>query len=154
MLRRAAGISRSLITYYGPVWRRGRMEALYRRFLQAGDLAFDIGAHVGNRVRIFRRIGARVIAVEPQPDFVAVLRLLYGRDPDVVIEASGVAAGSGEGKLYLSTRTPTVSTFADSWIDDVQTDRRFQRIRWDTVINVPLVSLDGLISRHGEPQFC
>src|SRR5215211_9000023 len=154
MLRRAAGISRSLITYYGPVWRRGRMEALYRRFLQAGDLAFDIGAHVGNRVRIFRRIGARVIAVEPQPDFVAVLRLLYGRDPDVVIEASGVAAGSGEGKLYLSTRTPTVSTFADSWIDDVQTDRRFQRIRWDTVISVPLVSLDELIARHGEPQFC
>src|SRR5829696_298534 len=120
----------------------------------AGDLAFDIGAHVGNRVRIFRRIGARVIAVEPQPDFVAVLRLLYGRDPDVVIEASGVAAGSGEGKLHLSTRTPTVSTFADSWMDDVQIDRRFQRIRWDTVISVPLVTLDELISRHGEPQFC
>ena len=122
VIRRAGGISRSLVTYYGPVWRRGRMEALYRRFLQAGDLAFDIGAHVGNRVRIFRRIGARVIAVEPQPDFVAVLRLLYGRDPDVVIEASGVAAGSGEGKLHLSTRTPTVSTFADSWMDDVRTD--------------------------------
>ena len=154
VIRRAGGISRSLITYYGPVWRRGRMEALYRRFLQAGDLAFDIGAHVGNRVRIFRRIGARVIAVEPQPDFVAVLRLLYGRDPDVVIEASGVAAGSGEGRLHLSTRTPTVSTFADSWMNDVQTDRRFQRIRWDTVISVPLVSLDGLIARHGEPQFC
>jgi FkbM family methyltransferase len=154
VIRRAGGISRSLVTYYGPVWRRGRMEAFYRRFLRAGDLAFDIGAHVGNRVRVFRRIGARVIAVEPQPDFVAVLQLLYGRDPDVVIEASGVAAGSGEGKLYLSTRTPTVSTFADSWIDDVQTDRRFQRIRWDTVISVPLVSLDELISRHGEPQFC
>jgi FkbM family methyltransferase len=154
LIRRAAGINRSLVTYYGPVWRRGRMEAFYRQFLQAGDLAFDIGAHVGNRVRIFRRIGARVIAVEPQPDFVAVLRLLYGRDQDVLIEASGVAAGPGEGRLHLSTRTPTVSTFADSWMGDVQTDRRFQRIRWDTVINVPLVSLDELIARHGEPQFC
>ena len=154
VIRRAAGISRSLVTYYGPVWRRRRMEAFYRKFLQTDDLAFDIGAHVGNRVRIFRRIGARVIAVEPQPDFVAVLRLLYGRDPDVLIEASGVAAGSGDGKLHLSTRTPTVSTFADSWMDDVKTDRRFQRIRWDTVISVPLVSLDQLIARHGEPRFC
>ena len=154
LILRAAGIARSLVTYYGPIWRRARMEAFYRQFLQAGDLAFDIGAHVGNRVRVFRRLGARVIAVEPQPDFIAVLRLLYGRDSDVCIEASGVAAEPGQGKLYLSTRTPTVSTFADSWMDDVQTDRRFQRIRWDTEINVPLVSLDELIARHGEPQFC
>jgi FkbM family methyltransferase len=154
LISRAAGITRSLITYYSPVWRRRRMEAFYRQFLHGGDLAFDIGAHVGNRVRVFRRIGAHVVAVEPQPDFVALLRLLYGRDPGVSIEASGVAAETGQGKLHLSTRTPTVSTFADSWRDDVQTDRRFQRIRWDTDISVPLVSLDDLIARHGEPQFC
>jgi FkbM family methyltransferase len=154
VISRAAGITRSLITYYGPVWRRRQMEAFYRQFLQAGDLAFDIGAHVGNRVRVFRRIGARVIAVEPQPDFIALLRLLYGRDSGVSIEASGVAAGPGQGKLHLSRRTPTVSTFADSWREEVQTDRRFQRIRWDSVISVPLVSLDELIARHGEPQFC
>jgi FkbM family methyltransferase len=154
LISRTAGIARSLMTYYGPFWRLGRMEAFYRQFLQTGDLAFDIGAHVGNRVRIFRRIGARVIAVEPQPDFVALLRRLYGRNPDVTIEASGVAAGSGEGKLHLSSRTPTVSTFADSWMNDVQADRRFQRIRWDTIISVPLVTLDELIARHGEPQFC
>ena len=154
MIGRAAGIARSLVTYYGPVWRRRRFEAFYRQFLQNGDLSFDIGAHVGNRVRVFRRIGARVIAIEPQPDFVNVLRLLYGRDSDVTIEASGVAAQTGEGKLHLSSRTPTVSTFADSWMNDVQADRRFQRIRWDTVISVPLVTLDELIVRYGEPQFC
>ena len=154
LISRAAGIARSLVTYYGPIWRRRRMEAFYRQFVNAGDLAFDIGAHVGNRVRVFRRIGARVIAVEPQPDFVAVMRLLYGRDPGVFLEANGVAAEPGEGRLHLSTRTPTVSTFADSWIDDVQIDSRFQRVRWDSVISVPLVSLDELIARHGEPQFC
>ena len=154
LISRAAGIARSLVIYYGPIWRRRRMEAFYRQFVKAGDLAFDIGAHVGNRVRVFRRIGARVIAVEPQPDFVAVMRLLYGRDPGVFLEANGVAAEPGEGRLHLSTRTPTVSTFADSWIDDVQIDSRFQRVRWDSVISVPLVSLDELIARHGEPQFC
>jgi FkbM family methyltransferase len=154
LISRAAGISRSLITYYGPVWRRRRMEAFYRQFLQPGGLTFDIGAHVGNRVRVFRRIGARVVAVEPQPDFAALLRMMYGRDPNVAIEASGVAARPGDGTLHLSSRTPTVSTFADSWMHDVQADRRFQRIRWDSVISVPLVTLDGLITRHGEPDFC
>lgn len=154
LISRALGITRSVITYYGPVWRRHRMEAFYRQFLQAGDLAFDIGAHVGNRVRVFRRIGARVVAVEPQPDFVAVLRLLYARDATVTIEASGVAAEMGQGNLHLSSRTPTVSTFADSWISDVRSDRRFQRVQWDSVISVPLITLDELIARHGEPQFC
>jgi FkbM family methyltransferase len=130
------------------------MEAFYRQFLSAGEMAFDIGAHAGNRVRVFRQIGARVVAVEPQPDFVALLRLLYGRDSDVTIEASGVAAEMGQGELHLSSRTPTVSTFAASWMSDVQADRRFRRIHWDSVITVPLITLDELIARHGEPQFC
>jgi FkbM family methyltransferase len=80
--------------------------------------------------------------------------VLYGRDPAVVIEATGVAAQVGEGQLHLSSRTPTVSTFAYSWMSDVQADRRFQRIRWDSVVSVPLINLDELIARHGEPQFC
>jgi FkbM family methyltransferase len=80
--------------------------------------------------------------------------LLYGRDPAVTIEASGVAAETGRANLHLSSRTPTVSTFADSWMSDVQSDRRFQRVQWDSVISVPLITLDELIARHGEPQFC
>ena len=44
------------------------------------SLCFDIGAHAGNRVRCWRALGARVVAVEPQLDFRALLRLLYGRD--------------------------------------------------------------------------
>ena len=147
-------MARSLITYYSPIWRRRRMEAFYRQFLHSGDLAFDVGAHVGNRIRIFRRIGARVVAIEPQPDFVALLRLLYGRDAGVTIQASGVAAVTGLGTLHLSSRTPTVSTFADSWMNDVQADRRFHRIQWDSIISVPLITLDGLIARHGKPEFC
>ena len=39
------------------------------------------------------------------------------------------------GELRLSTRTPTVSTFADSWIEDVEADPRFRRLRWDNVVS-------------------
>jgi FkbM family methyltransferase len=140
--------------YYGPVWRRARMEAFYSQFLTPGDLAFDIGSHVGNRVRAFRRVGARVVAVEPQPDFARLLRLLYGRDTGVVIEECGVSSVTRRGALYVSTRTPTLSTSAAGWMLDVKADARFGSIRWDRQITVPLVTLEDLIARHGEPRFC
>ena len=66
-------------TYYAP-GRAAALDAFHRRFLGPGDLAFDIGAHVGDRTASFRRLGARVVAVEPQPRLARLLRLLFGRD--------------------------------------------------------------------------
>ena len=153
-MRRALGIARSLVISYGPVWRRRRMAAFYGQFLAPGDLAFDVGAHAGNRVRAFRRIGARVVAVEPQPDLVWVLERLYGRDAGVRIAPVGVGASAGRAILHRSTRTPTVSTLDAAWSAEVARDRSFRRVRWDAHLEVPLVTLDDLIARHGEPRFC
>lgn len=153
-LDRAYGLVRSLAVYYGQVWRRGRLEAFYSAFLRPGDLAFDVGSHVGNRVRAWRHLGARVVAVEPQPDFLAVLRVFYGRDRDVVIEDCAVGAEGGEATLHISTRTPTVSTLSRGWIDDVRRDPRFGVVRWDSEVRVRVMTLDDLIARHGEPRFC
>jgi FkbM family methyltransferase len=153
-LGRAFGVVRSLAIYYGQVWRRGRMEAFYGQLLGPGDLAFDVGSHVGNRVRAWRHLGARVVAIEPQPDFLTVLRALYGRDPDVIIEDCAVGEARGDGILHISTRTPTVSTLSRGWMDDVQRDPRFGAVRWDSEVQVRLVTLDDLIARHGEPRFC
>jgi FkbM family methyltransferase len=153
-LARARGLARSIAMYYGQVWRRGRMEAFYRQFLGAGDLAFDVGSHVGNRIRAWRRLGARVVAIEPQPDFLALLRLLYGRDPGVAIEDCGVASAPGDGTLLVSSRHPTVSTCSADWTRDVRADPRFAAVRWDVQLPVRLRTLDELIARHGEPRFC
>lgn len=153
-LARTQGMARSLAWSYGTDWGQRHKAAFYRAFVGPGDLAFDVGAHAGNRVRAFRRIGARVVAVEPQPDFVRVLRLLYGRDRAVRIEACAVGAAPGEGRLRLSTRTPTVSTLEPSWIRDVTRDATFRDTRWDEEVTVPVRTLDQLIDRHGEPRFC
>jgi hypothetical protein len=66
-LRLCGGILRSLRIYYGGAQRRRDMTALYAPFVKPGDLAFDLGAHVGDRVAAFRALGCRVVAVEPQP---------------------------------------------------------------------------------------
>src|SRR5215467_1781216 len=95
-LRAARGVVRSLFIYYGDRRHAAAMDRLYAQFVKPGDLVFDAGAHVGDRVAAFRRLDARVVAVEPQPALVRTLRLLYGRDDRVVIEpvALGAAAGT------------------------------------------------------------
>jgi FkbM family methyltransferase len=153
VIERAYGVARSLVMYYGPVWRRRRMVEFYRQFLAPGDLAFDLGAHVGSRVRAFRRLGARVIAIEPQPDMVRVLATLYGRDRGVIVEPVAVADAAGETTMRISRRTPTLSTLDQGWIDTVRADRRFDPIAWEAARPVSATTLDALIARHGEPRF-
>lgn len=147
------GIARSLLVYYAQPWKRRRMERLYGRFVRPGDLCIDAGAHVGNRIRTFRALGARVVAVEPQPECVAVLRRLYGADPQVTILPVGLADGEGTLELRVSSRTPTVSSFSDEWIAEVQRDPSFAGVRWDERVTVEVTTLDQLIARHGFPAF-
>lgn len=73
-----APLRRSFDAYYGDPARDAAMDALHARFIAAGDLAFDIGSHVGDRIASFRRLGARVVALEPQPLCMAAIRTLYG----------------------------------------------------------------------------
>jgi FkbM family methyltransferase len=154
MLGRAWGIARSLAMYHGVPGRHRRMARFYREFLGPGDLGFDIGAHVGSRVRAWRRLGARVVAIEPQPDFVRILRLFFGRDPGVTIVPVAVGSGAGRARLALSTATPTVSSMSPDWIESVTTDRGFSRVKWDRAVEVEVATLDDLIAAHGEPAFC
>src|SRR6185369_11431440 len=107
-LRTARGVARSLRIYYGDKERRAAMDRLYGRFVRAGDLVFDVGAHVGDRIAAFRRLGARVVAVEPQPALARTLKLIYGRDRAVAIEPVAVGATAGEIELELNIDNPTV----------------------------------------------
>src|ERR1700736_1725036 len=94
-VRAARGVIRSLRIYYGDRQRRSALDRHYARFASKGDLVFDIGSHVGDRVAAFRRLGARVVAVEPQPALATTLRLLYGRDKAVTLEATAVGGSAG-----------------------------------------------------------
>ena len=154
MFSRAWGIGRSLAMYHAIPGRQRRMARFYAQFLGPGDVGFDIGAHVGSRVRAWRRLGVRVVAVEPQPDCLRVLRLLYGRDSDVTILPQAVGAAAGRSRLAVSTTTPTVSSMSPGWVDAVATDRRFARVRWNRSIEVEVTTLDDLVGVYGEPAFC
>jgi hypothetical protein len=46
----------------------------FEGFLSKGELCFDVGANVGNRITPFLQIGAKVVAVEPQEPCYNLLR--------------------------------------------------------------------------------
>jgi FkbM family methyltransferase len=129
------------------------MRRMYRQFLGPGDIAFDIGAHVGSRVRAWRHLGVQVVAVEPQPDCLRVLRLLFGRARDVTIVAGAAGAQSGTVRLSISSAAPTVSSMSQDWIDSVSRDESFAKVRWDRSVEVQVATLEELIAAHGTPAF-
>jgi FkbM family methyltransferase len=154
-LASARGIGRSLWRYYGDPRQLRRMGAFYRQFLRPGDLAFDIGAHVGSRTWVWTRLGARVVAVEPLPTAARVLRMLYGRSARVRLVEAAVGARPGWLALLVSDREPTVSTLSAEWAERMRCGREaFARTRWDGAVEVPVTTLDELIARYGEPSFC
>jgi FkbM family methyltransferase len=152
-LRTFRGIVRSLFIYYGNRRHGEALDRLYRQFVSPGDLVFDIGAHVGDRVAAFRRLQARVVAVEPQPALVKTLRLFYGRNPDVAIEATAVGRETGETELSLNIDNPTVSTASVDFIAAASGAAGWQRQIWSKRLRVPVTTLDALIARHGKPAF-
>ncbi|MEZ4708171.1 MAG: FkbM family methyltransferase [Caldilineaceae bacterium] len=148
------GIWRSLLIYYGVPGRQRKLTRFYRQLIRPGDLCFDIGAHVGDRVNIWRKLGARVVAVEPQPLCAHLLRRWYGADAGVTLAPVAVAAQPGEMVLHISPRTPTVTTLSTEWMADVQQVASFADVRWDAQTTVPVTTLDALIDQWGLPAYC
>lgn len=151
--RSLRAVLRSLRVYYGNRPRRVAMDRLYGQFIRSGDLAFDVGAHVGDRVASFRRLGARVVAVEPQPALLRILRLFYGRKRDVVIEAVLLGASIGRADFRINVDNPTISTASTAFVDAADGAPGWEGQRWTRTVRMPVTTLDALIARHGVPAF-
>jgi FkbM family methyltransferase len=152
-LRTARAVLRSLRVYYGHRERHTAMDRLYGEFVRAGDLVFDVGAHVGDRVGAFRRLGAKVVAVEPQPALALTLSAIYGRDKSVILERKAVGRAAGEITLNVNIDNPTVTTASDAFVKAADGAAGWEGQRWGKSIRVPMTTLDALIATHGRPAF-
>lgn len=152
--RQRLGLLRSLLIYYAKPFQLQRMRAFYAPLIQRGDLCFDIGAHVGNRIKVWQHLGARVVGVEPQPACMRLLRNLYGDTPEVQLVEQAVGATPGQMTLHISPTNPTVSTLSPQWIAAVQKVDSFAAVRWEEEVTVSVTTLDELIERYGAPFFC
>src|SRR5581483_1048359 len=136
------------------VARRDRARAaFYRQFVQQGDLAFDVGAHVGDRTALLLKAGARVVAVEPHPHLQMKLARLFGGDARVTLVAEAVGAEPGSAELRWPRGGLALASMSDEWIDRVRDSGRFGA-DWSDHAVVPVTTLDALVERHGLPAFC
>lgn len=147
------GVFRSLRLYQGAHAPRAGMDQLYRAYIKPGDLVFDIGAHVGDRISSFRRIGGRVVALEPQPLLQRALRLIHGRDPGVILVPAAAASAISAQTLHINTHNPTVSTLSSAFLVEAHDADGWREQTWDATLTVPTVTLDRLIGKFGCPSF-
>lgn len=152
-IQTARATIRSLRIYYGDRKRAAAMDRLYGNFVRSGDLVFDVGAHVGDRIASFRRLGARVVAVEPQRAMVRALRLLYGRDRSVAIESVAVGGQPGRARMLINADNPAVSSVSSAFVEAAHGAPGWEAQRWGEFTDIEVTTLDALIVRHGVPAF-
>lgn len=144
------GFLRSVVIYHNPV-NSTPIRKFYRNLLKKGDLAFDVGAHVGTRARAMRAAGARVVALEPQAPFSTYLRLTLPRDIRLVEAAAGGSQSTAQ--MAVSSRHPTVSSLKPGFVAAAGAAPGFEMVKWDSVQNVQVTTLDALIAEEGVPRY-
>jgi len=125
----------------------------FRGFMEPGDLVFDVGANLGERTALFRALGAKVVAVDPQPSSVAALNSRFAGDAGVKVIDRAVAAAPGTYTLRVD-ENHTLSTMSPEWIAALAESGRFDGADWSKSIEVEGTTLDALIEEFGVPQFC
>jgi FkbM family methyltransferase len=128
------------------------MLEFYSQFLSAGDVCFDVGANVGNRTKIFLKLGSKVVAVEPQDECVRALKAAYGRNRRLTIIRKALGESEGKAELLISNAS-TISSLSLAWIEAVKRSGRFSDYSWDKKRVVNMTTLDGLIEQYGVPSF-
>jgi FkbM family methyltransferase len=143
---------RSRMIYDYKPFNRKRMVRFYSEFIKPGDLCFDIGAHTGNRTGTWLSMGAKVVAAEPQPAFVRLLKKKYEHSPRFLLESTAIGRIPGKARLHISRMNPAISTLSDQW-KKIMTDFE-PALTWEDYADVDVQTLDDLLARYGNPVFC
>jgi FkbM family methyltransferase len=130
-------------SYYGD---RVRTRKFFAQLLKPGDLVFDVGANHGRMSEAFLELGARVVAIEPNPTLADTVRRRYAHRL-AAVEQVAVGAEPATMELHLGLHDGH-STLSTEWIDAAPTQDRF-----GGSVSVEVTTMDALIERHGRPAF-
>jgi FkbM family methyltransferase len=130
---------------------RRKMRQFYANFVQRGDLVFDVGANMGLYSEVFSQLGAKVVAVEPNPRCCQNLnRLARNRE----VHVQNCAAGDLPGRAMLHVcEDPVLSTLTDHFFEAAQRSLHNCNAKWLGTLEVEVITLDQLAARFGVPSF-
>ena len=102
---------------------------IYSTLVSPGDLCFDIGANVGDNTKRLLDLNAKVIAVEPQPNCVNVIKSRCGNNSNLIIIQK--ALGDVDCEMEMSINSASVlSSLSSEWLSAVRTSGRSTKYCW------------------------
>jgi FkbM family methyltransferase len=141
---------------------RRREVEFYRRTLRGfnqGSLIFDVGANVGYKTDIFLRLGAKVVAVEPDLANQDVLRKRFlvfrlAKKP-VSVVGKAVAAEAGSQTMWVDKPGSALNTLNSKWVELLRSDRsRFgECLEFGEARQVQTTTLEELCGHYGRPLY-
>ncbi len=131
--------------------------SFYRSFLPPASLIFDIGANDGHKTIAFAALATKVIACEPDPHNLGILKNRFRNKKNIIIEPFAVTDHSGTINFYIHEPGSALNTVNPAFKKILETANNG---RWespiefsDKVIAVNTTTLDMLIAKHGLPGF-
>jgi FkbM family methyltransferase len=128
------------------------------RGLTPGALVFDIGANQGYKTDMFLRLGARVVAVDPDPTNVRRLteRFLRWRlrPMNVRIVQKAVSESTGSMTMWVDAPGSAKNTLNPKWVDTLRVDDRFGApLEFARTEQVETTTIDDLAQTYGDPFY-
>lgn len=121
----------------------------YGSLINKNDLCYDIGAHRGHRTHVFSKLGARVVAFEPQKNLCTYIKYRYSGN--IIVRNVGLGSKEEIGEFYESDAS-SLSTFSKEWL--AKAKERFSNANWVKKGSIEIKTLDSMIETYGLPQFC
>lgn len=155
----------SRVTHKHWILAREKQLDFYRRLLaelRQGDLIFDIGANEGFKTDLFLRLGARVVAVDPDETNQAILQERFVkfrlvRRP-LVIVGKAVSDKSTPETMWIDGPGSAVNTLSQKWATTLKGNKARHTcghcgLDFARQKTVETTTLEQLISAHGVPIF-
>jgi FkbM family methyltransferase len=134
----------------------------YRNLLggfKKGELIFDVGANHGTKTETFLKLGAKIIAIEPDHSNQQVLRekfLRYRLAPKpVTIVGKALSDKNSVETMWVDEPGSAKNTFSRKWVDTLRDDQmRFgHRLDFAGHTEIETTTLEDLFRIHGAPFF-
>jgi FkbM family methyltransferase len=144
---------------------REKQISFYRHLLaemRQGDLIFDVGANEGFKTDLFLRLGARVLAIDPDETNQSILRerfvkLRLVRKPLVIVDKA-VSDKSTVETMWIDGPGSAVNTLSQKWATALKGNKARHTygncgLDFARQKTVETTTLEELISAHGVPIF-
>jgi FkbM family methyltransferase len=126
---------------------------------QKGNVIFDIGANDGFKTDIFLRLGAKVIAVEPDEVNQEVIKGKFVKSrffpKPVIIVGSAVSDRIGVLTMWIDEPGSALNTLNPKWVETLRNDETHagKRLHFTVEKKVETTTLEKLIASHGIPFY-